>query len=232
MNPGQLPLGLEVRSPSRLDDFVFGDNEALLQLLQRQLQEHGESQLYIHGPRGSGRSHLLLGQCNAAREIGWTPAYLPGGDIATLSPGLLEGMEQYPLIAIDDVERLAGKEDWEQALFGLFNRARERGARLLFSGDKPPSTAGFDLPDLSSRLAWGVTYRIKPLQDLQRELLLIRIARRRGLHMPAEVARYLLQRHSRDVSELARLIERLDRDSLAEQRRLTIPFVRDRLLNQ
>lgn len=229
MNLEQLPLGLEVRSPSRLDDYIAGDNEPLLQLMRQQLRPDGETQLYIHGPRGCGRTHLLLGQCNAARALGWSPAYLPAADLVSLSPGLLEGMEQAPLIAVDDVDRLAGNKDWEQALFGLFNRARERGGRLLFSADRAPAAAGFSLPDLSSRLAWGINYRIKPLRDAQRELLLIRIARRRGLDMPTEVARYLLQRHSRDVPELARLIERLDRDSLAEQRRLTIPFVRTRL---
>jgi len=229
MNLEQLPLGLEVRSPSRLEDYIPGDNEPLLELMRQQLQADGETQLYIHGPKGCGRTHLLLGQCNAARALGWSPAYLPAEALASLSPALLEGMEQAPLIAVDDVDQLAGRKDWEQALFGLFNRARERGGRLLFSAGKAPAAAGFSLPDLSSRLAWGVSYRIKPLQDPQRELLLIRIAQRRGLEMPPEVARYLLQRHSRDVSALTRLIERLDRDSLAEQRRLTIPFVRTRL---
>lgn len=225
----QLPLGLELRSPTRLDDFIAGDNREILELLHRQLTEQGEQQLYIHGAPGTGRSHLLLGQCNAARALGWSPAYLPAGEIIEHPPHLLEGMEQYPLIAIDDVDRFAGRKTWEVALFGLFNRAREQGCRLLFSSTAAAPLAGFGLPDLSSRLAWGVNYRLRPLDDLQRQQLLMGIASRRGLDMPLEVARYLLERYSRDLPRLTALVRRLDHDSLAEQRRLTIPFVRTRL---
>ncbi len=56
-----------------------------------------------------------------------------------------------------------------------------------------------------------------------------RLAQRRGLELPTEVARYLLARCPRDPRALVALVERLDRDSLAEQRRLSIPFVRRRL---
>lgn len=225
----QLPLGLELRGPTALDDFVAGHNSEVLDLLHRQLTEGGEHQLYIHGEPGSGRSHLLLGQCNAAHALGWSPAYLSAEEILEHPPQLLEGMEQYPLIAIDDVDRLAGNRPWELALFGLFNRAREQDCRLLFSAATAAPLAGFGLPDLSSRLAWGISYRLRPLDDAQRQQLLIGSATRRGLEMPEEVARYLVQRHSRDIPRLIKLVERLDRDSLAEQRRLTIPFVRARL---
>jgi len=229
MSLQQLPLGLELRNPTRLHDFVAGDNQALMQSLRKQLSEDGETQIYIHAPSGTGRTHLLLGQCNAAREAGWSPVYLAAGEIESLSPQLLEGMEQYPLLAIDDIDQLAGRKDWEQALFALFNRARERGCRLLFSATNAPAKAGFELADLSSRLAWGITFRLRPLADSQRQRLLIALSERRGLEMPIDVARYLLQRYSRDIPRLVALVERLDRDSLAEKRRLTIPFVRSRL---
>ena len=225
----QLPLGLELHSPTRLEDYVAGGNHQVLLLLARQLTPEGEPQLYISGPPASGRTHLLLGQCHAARRRGWSPAYLPGAQRHELSPAMLEGLEQYPLIVVDDVDRLAGDAAWERALFGLFNRARDRGCRLLFSAGAAPAQAGFQLPDLRSRLAWGITYRLRPLDDAHRQQLLVQLAARRGLDMPGEVARYLLERHSRDIPELLRLLERLDRDSLAAQRRLTIPFVRERL---
>lgn len=226
----QLPLGLELRSPTRLDDYIAAENRQVLDLLQQQLTPEGEAQLYISGSPGSGRSHLLLGQCNAARELGWTLAYLPCQEIIGLSPEVLEGLEQYRLIVVDDVDRLAGNAAWEAALFGLFNRARDRDSRLLFSAEEAAPRAGFTLPDLRSRLAWGITYRIKPLDDEHRQLLLTQFAARRGLDMSSEVARYLLDRYSRDTGQLLQLIERLDHDSLAEQRRLTIPFVRSRLM--
>ncbi len=225
----QLPLELALRSASRLEDYVAGDDGQVLDLLARQRSGEGEPQLYLVGAEGSGRSHLLLGQCAAAREAGLEAAYLPAAERAELAPEMLEGLERYDLLAVDDVDALAGEADWELALFHLYNRARERGCRLLFAAAAPAATAGFRLPDLRTRLGWGLSYRLPPLDDARREELLRRLAQRRGLELPAEVARYLLARCPRDPRALAALVERLDRDSLAEQRRLSIPFVRRRL---
>ncbi len=225
----QLPLGLELRSPTRLEDYIAGDDGQVLALLAAQRDGSGEAQLYLSGPPHSGRSHLLMGQCTAAREAGLMPVYLPAAEHAQLAPEMLEGLERFDLIAIDDVDTLAGLADWEQALFALYNRARDRGCRLLFSASAAAACAGFTLPDLRTRLGWGLNYRLKPLDDAQREQLLRQLAARRGLDLPPEVARYLLSRYSRDTGELNALIERLDRESLAEQRRLSIPFVRERL---
>jgi len=225
----QLPLALQLRSPTRLDDFIAGDNAPLLELLQQQRGQQPEGLIFIAGEPGSGRSHLLLGQCTAAQQAGLQVAYLPCHERDSLDPAMLQGLEQLDLVAIDDVDLLAGQADWELALFNLFNRARERGCRLLFSAAQIATHCGFALADLQSRLGWGISYRLRPLDDTQREQLLCALAARRGLQMPADVARYLVQRHTRDTRSLQQLIERLDRDSLAEQRRLSIPFVRTRI---
>ena len=224
----QLPLALQLRNPTRLQDFVAGENAAVLELLEQQ-RSLAEPLLYLCGEPASGRSHLLLGQCASAQDQGLQVAYLPGGQHAELHPQLLEGLEQLDLVAIDDVDRLAGQADWELALFNLFNRARAENCRLLFSAREIPAQAGFELPDLRSRLAWGISYRLQPLGDENLEHWLISLAQRRGLDMPEDVARYLLTRHSREQASLLALLDRLDRDSLAEQRRLSIPFVRTRL---
>jgi len=225
----QLPLGLQLRYPARLDDFVHGDGSPLPGLLQTQLGADGEPLIFLHGEPGSGRTHLLMGQCTAAQQQGLAVAYLPCTDIQDLAPEMLAGLERLDLIAVDDVHLLAGRLDWETALFNLFNRARDAGARLLVSATTAASGLQLALPDLRSRLSWGITYRLQPLTDIQRRKLLQNLAKRRGLQMPNDVARFLVERHPRDTASLLRLIERLDHDSLAEQRRLSIPFVRTRL---
>lgn len=225
----QLPLGLQLRAPARLDDFVIARQSPLPGMLRAQLEPGGEPLIFLHGETGSGRTHLLTAQCTEAQQTGQTVAYLPCTEIAGLSPEMLDGLHQFDLVAIDDVEQLAGRADWERALFNLFNLARDAGCRLLVASRIPAKQLPLTLPDLRSRLTWGVTYRLKPLSDEQRRQLVINLASRRGLNMPDEVARYLVERHERDTHSLVRLVERLDRDSLAEQRRLSIPFVRTRL---
>jgi DnaA-homolog protein len=171
----------------------------------------------------------LLGQCRAMQRDGQQVAYLPCLDHAALHPAMLEGLAQLDLIAIDDVDAIAGQADWEHALFVLFNQARDNGCRLLFAAAQPPAECSIVLPDLRSRLAWGPVAAIATLDDAARERLIHQLAQQRGLEMPEEIARYLVQRYRRDNHSLQQLIERLDRDSLAEQRRLSIPFVRARM---
>lgn len=225
----QLPLALALRHAPSLRDFVPGTNQVVVDALRRSLDGDGETLLYLFGPQGSGRSHLLLGQCAAAQGLGLRCAYLPLAARTELAPQMLDGLEDLDLVAADDVEALAGDAAWEQALFGLFNRCRDRGTRLLFSADRGPAALPLQLADLRSRLAWGLTLGLRPLDDAGRRALLETLATRRALDLGDEVTRYLMERGPRDPGRLVALIERLDRDSLAEQRRLTIPFVRDLL---
>lgn len=140
---------------------------------------------------------------------------------------MLEGLETFSLVCLDDLEVLAGKEDWELAIFNLYNQLREKEARLIVASDRPPAKLPLQLADLASRLTWGPCYQLFPLNDDGRLELLISNAERRGMTMSVEIASFLLQRTPRDIHFLTLLVERLDQASLAAQRRLTIPFVRE-----
>ena len=224
----QLPLALALRHAPGLDDFIVGANSIVIDALRRLLAAGDERQLFLAGPPGSGRSHLLMAQCAAAEHQGWRCAYLPLRDaVADMAPAVLEGLEDMQLVAIDDVEAIAGNAAWEAALFALYNRARDAGRALLFSAGNPPVRLPLGLPDLRSRLAWGLTLNLQPLDDAGRRQLLQSLAARRAMKLPAEVAGYLLERTRRHPADLVATVEKLDAASLAQQRRLTIPFVRE-----
>lgn len=225
----QLPLALQVRHAPTLDDFVVGGNALVLDGLRRALDDGGERLVLVQGPSGSGRTHLLLGQCQAAESRGLVCAYLPLGSRDELQPAMLDGLEALDLVAIDDVDAVAGDSAWEGALFTLFNRCHEGGTRLLFSSLGATGLAAIALEDLRSRLAWGLTLTLRPLDDAGRRELLQALADRRAMAMPDDVARYLLTRTVRHPKALVDMIARLDRASLARRRHLTIPFVRETL---
>lgn len=225
----QLPLALGLHHAPSLEDFVVGRNQGVIDALTRAIDGRGEAVVYLFGAAGCGLTHLLLGQCAAAEQRGLRCAYLPLAERAVLAPEMLEGLETLDLVAVDDVQLIAGDMAWEEALFALFNRCRDHGARMLFSADRGPAALPLHLPDLRSRLAWGLTLSLQPLDDRGRLELLQSLAARRALNMPDDVARYLLERGSRHPSDLVEIVTLLDQASLAEQRRLTIPFVRDKL---
>ncbi len=217
--PRQLALDIGLRDSARFENYAVGANAAAVACLRAA----DEPFVYLAGAPATGRTHLLQAACHAA---GRDAVYVPLDQHADLAPAMLEGLEHYPLVCLDDVDAVAGEADWETALFHLYNRVREAGGRLLVAAAEVPNAAGFALADLRSRLGWGPVFRLKPLADADRLGALQQRARYRGLDLPDEVGEYLLRRSPRDMASLFALLERLDRASLAAQRRLTIPFVR------
>ena len=112
------------------------------------------------------------------------------------------------------------------ALFDFHNRARAAGAALLYAADLAPDALALVLPDLRSRLAQCTRIVLAPLDDAGRRRVLRERAQRRGLVLEDAALEWLLRRVGRDLAGLTALLDRLDRASLAAQRRVTVPFLR------
>lgn len=221
----QLPLKLALADHARFATFVAGGNAAAVEHL-RALANGAAETLWLWGPAGCGKTHLLQAACRAATAAGRRAMYVPldGTDAA-----LLAGLESVDVLALDDVQRVAGGEAWEDALFVILNEFSPQRGGLVLAAATSAAGCGFRLPDLASRAAGAVSYRLKPLEDDQRALALRLHAEARGLELGPAAAEYLLRRVDRDMPVLAAWLDRLDRESLIEQRRLTIPFIRERL---
>ena len=222
----QLPLGLELRDSARFSSFYPGQNLEAVEGLQLAATGKGEPLVYVAGAAGMGKTHLLQAACHDAVQNGRTTSYLPLQTLLASTATVFDDLEQLDLICIDDAAAIAGHDDWEHGLFDLFNRVRQIGGTLLIAGEKRPDHAGFLLPDLVSRLGWGLTYVLKPLADHDVIAALGCRAQARGLELPEDTAQYLLRRFPRDLPTLFALFDTLDTASLIEQRRLTVPFVK------
>lgn len=225
----QLPLGFRIRSEATLENFLPGDNGLLLNELQRLFVPASEDTLFISGPRGCGKTHLLMAACQSAEKHGLSSTYLPLDELKNLSPDILQNLAELDLVALDNVQAVSGIKEWEHALFSLFNQARERGCKLVFSADRGPASLDMQLADLKSRLTWGAAFQIDPLDDNGKRQLLLKTAERLGLVLKEEAATYLISRCSRDINTLLELLDKLDRASMIAQRKLTLPFVRAQL---
>ncbi|MHA7817047.1 MAG: DnaA regulatory inactivator Hda [Pseudohaliea sp.] len=219
--PRQLFLNLRPRDDATLDNFLLlpGNSAALAAL-----RAPGEDLIFLHGPADGGKSHLLQGVCHAADG----PAlYLPGSAVAGYpAEEMLAGIEELAVVCIDELDALAGREDWEQALFHLYNRVRERRCRLCVAAARPPGALPLGLPDLRSRLAAGLVFALPAPDDAARRAILSFRAERRALRLSPELAAYILARSPRGLGDLLAVLERLDEASLAARRPLTQPFVR------
>jgi DnaA family protein len=221
-----MPLGLVLQDRSTFDTFYPAGNEPAIAFLRQFALGPGQNVIWIAGAANSGKTHLLSATCHLASESGRRAAYLSLSELIESGPGVLGGWEHNDLLGLDDLHAVLGKADWERALFGMFNQMHEAGSQWIVAAPGGPRAYEFSLPDLQSRLSWGGVFELAELDDEQRVAALVLRAQGRGLVLPEETGRYLLQRVPRDMRSLYRFLDTLDKESLAAQRRLTIPFVR------
>ncbi|PWK81574.1 DnaA regulatory inactivator Hda [Fulvimonas soli] len=222
----QLPLALRWPRRQRFEHFHPGANAAALAAARMLAETPGAPWIYLHGPAGAGRSHLLLAACQAASAAGRRAQYLPLAAIADRAAAI-RGVAGGELLALDDLGAIAGDRAAEHALFDLYNQTRAEGGALLFAADAPPAQLGLELPDLRSRLGACTQFALKPLDDAERREVLRAQAAARGIELDDAVLDWLFARYARDMGALLDLLDRLDQASLAAQRRVTVPFLRE-----
>jgi DnaA-homolog protein len=224
----QLSLAIQLRDDATFENFLaLPKTQPLLAALQAQLAPAGEAVIYLYGPAGSGKSHLLQASCHMATA---QTLYLPLADLCQYPAAeVLQGVEHRDRICIDDIHAVLGDPAWELALFNLYNNARQHGCRLLVAGAAAPRALAVNLEDLRSRLSWGVVFQLAASDDADKSAILQFRAARRGLALSPGVANYIVSRAPRALQELLAVLDRLDKASLSEQRGLSLPFVKETL---
>lgn len=222
----QLALALQLNDEATFADFCWGENTLLQQQLQNTLNGNDERLIYIWGSPGSGKSHLLQACCQAMGNQ--SNIYLPLHLLKEWGPQVIDGIEEQALIAIDDIDAIAGDHNWEEALFHLYNRVRDNEkTTLIITSNSPPAQSPICLLDLQSRLSWGLVFQLHELSDHHKINTLKLHAEKRGFELPTSVGQFLLNRCARNMHDLHTLLNRLDQASLIAQRRITIPFVKN-----
>ena len=220
----QLALPLNLQDHAVFESFMSGGNESVVAYLEETVSLAAGPGGWLWGAASTGKSHLLQAVC---ARVGDRAQFVPLADMEPAGPGILDGLESREFICLDDVDRVAGRDDWELGLFALSNAIADRKGVLIVSADAPPRECPFVLADLASRFARLTVYQLRPLDDDQRVAALQLRADHRGLQLPDETAKFLMTRRRRDMTSLYALLDRLDHEALKAQRRLTVPFVRD-----
>jgi DnaA family protein len=226
---GQLPLALRWPAHQRFESYCVGENGVAVDRLRATAHAPGDDWLFLHGTPGSGRTHLLISACAAANADDRSAQYLPLAILRTERAHAIRGFGGSELLAIDDVDAIAGDRDAEHALFDLYNRCRAEQSTLLFAASAAPMHLGIGLPDLISRLSACTQLVLRPLDEGARRQLLRERALLRGIELDDNVLDWLFARGRRDLVSLLDLLERVDRASLAAKRRVTVPFLREML---
>lgn len=242
--PRQLPLRLSLNDEATFDNFFVpsaqeGPGLPALNHLQQRLQDWVSSSFstsrqgtvlsdftWLWGSKGAGCSHLLQAVSHQADAAGLAVFYLDMAMYEELSPEILIGLEAMDVLCLDHIESVFGLDDWEQALFNLYNRLVTENTALLIAGQRSPAQCEVSLADLQSRLQSAVVFQVPHLSDEQKVLALQMRAKRRGFDLGKDVAEYLVNRYERSTETLFSILQDLDLLSLATRRKVTIPLLR------
>jgi|SRR6056297_346952 len=217
----QLPLALTPPRRLRFDNFVSGPNGALVDSLRHALADGGW--VHLCGPAGTGKSHLAIAALASCADRGCRSCFVPAGECGSVA--LLEG-GPVECAVVDDIDAWVGNDRAEQALFNAMNRWRAENAAVLLTGT---GSAGFDLPDLASRVGQAARLTLRPLDDAGIGRLTERLIGEFGLVAGRGVSDYLARHGPRGAAALVRLFESISRRVQSERRVMSIPLVREEL---
>ena len=223
----QYSLDIALRPFATFETFIHPEDNELLTVLKSLAKPCREPrQYFIWGTAQTGKSHLLQATCNQLAETDQHAIYIPCDEIPTLDFHILQDISRLDVVCIDDVDKVLGDKRWDQALFRFINEFREKNKSLVMTARVNPKAIHVSLPDLASRLVWGSVYRLNPLTDEQKKTAMQLYANVRGIDVPLEVCNYLIRHYPRELKKLVKVLDQLDEQSLAQQRKVTVPFVK------
>jgi len=222
----QIPLHVGFREDAVFEDFLPGNNAVAIGTLRQALARLDDHLIYLWGSVGAGVSHLLQAAIHDIQSQGLEAVYLSLAECRDHGIDALEGLDELDAVAIDDIDIINDDPEWLEAIFHFYNRMRDSGKMILVGGHSSPLHLPMTLADLKSRLSSGLTMHIQLMDDEERVDWLIWKGRRRGLVISPEVAEFLIHRHNQKTAELVATFDLIDSASLAEKRRVTIPFLK------
>jgi DnaA family protein len=221
--PQQLTLDIRPEPHPAFENFVAGANAELVARLRALALPKTYDAVYLWGPAGCGRSHLLQATRAAADAAGRRAILVAGEEAGAELPCPPGG-----LLVVDDVDRLDATA--QVALFRAFNSARLAGLALLLAGPAPPLELKLR-EDLRTRIGQALVFQVKPLSDEEKAATLQNQARGRGLKVEDEVIGFMLRHAERDLPSLMAVLDALDRASLERKRPITVPLLKEMLCN-
>lgn len=206
-------LGLRPREQFTIAQYRFGINDNLLNILD------SADNLWLFGSPSVGKTHLANAVVAGSKN----------GILVDNPSYELIGLERFSLIVFDNVEQWIGTRSLESQLVGLYEQLGANGGRMVVTSRRWVNEIDFVLADLESRMRLFSRYELQPLPVDERIRLFCDIAADRGIEITKEVSDFLEKRIGRSQDNLLATLDLLDHESIVEQRRITVPFIKKAL---
>ncbi|TRY30187.1 DnaA regulatory inactivator Hda [Aliiglaciecola sp. M165] len=229
--PEQIVLDVNLPDEQTFLNFEAGENELVVEHLKQAIKtQSGGTQpflTYLSGPTGAGKSHLLVATCHLAKSLNLEHFYINLDEDLSYPSLILDGLERLQVVCIDNIQWIQQSAQWQRAMFDLINRVKESNyCKLFLSSNAGPKALNLALADLSSRLTWGISFHLNTLDESAAVSALLKKAKYKGIAVPAESLKFLVQHCRRDMHTLTKTLDKIEHQSLQEKRKISIPLIK------
>lgn len=222
-----LPID-KLRGKMTFENFYEGSNHLLVNQIKKAVTSSESDKLfYLSGEEYSGKTHLAFSIIDEALKFKKRVYYLDGKNLPKENfkySDFQDSLNFIDIFIIDHLEMVVPSCAWETFLFNIFNyfKAENKFFLVISKTEK----LKFDLVDFHSRLQSCWHLILNHLKDNEKCEVLKKIALRYGLKVQEDAFSFLLHRFSRNMGELIKALEELDKLTLQIQKPLTIPLIR------
>jgi chromosomal replication initiator protein len=227
----------------RLTDFVVGPCNRVAHASVLSVVEapgDGANPLVIHGPVGTGKTHLLEGVYGGVRRArpGWRVCYVTSEDftnrfVQAMRLGKLGAFRKFfrecDALLVDDLHFLARKRATQEEFLHTFNSLLADGRQMVLTCDCHPRLADDFTPELTDRLLGGAVWGLTP-PDADTRLGILRAKSLPGAPLPDEVLKFLAAQLRGNVRELEGALHSVRHFSRVTGRGIDVPLVREALV--
>ena len=224
--PYQQALAIKINDKNDFATFELGSNVVTVELLKKAVLSFNNECYFVCGPHGSGKTHLLEALYQLDSSIKENSFFLDMNTAKNLGPFVLD-INLPKLTILDNVDVIAGDDEFELALFALFNRWYDkREGTLIVTSSESFDKIPFNKVDLNTRMSSGIALSLDYLSEKDCVSALKKRAEQRGLNFPDKTISFLVRHCNHDMRSLVALLDRLEKAQLEQNRELTIPFVK------
>lgn len=225
----QIALPLSLDRQYSFENFISDRADLIIASLKALIQGDGEAQIGLWGTTASGKTHLLNASADYARQKSVVLQIYDAKQLLQCDANEFEGFSHCDVLAIDNLDAIAGNAEWEACFYQVINRCRDGDYRFVFAMAHRPEDLETTLDDFRSRLQWGLMLQLPSSDDIEIRQILRKRAQLIGIELAEDVISYLMTHHARNLATQMAILQRLDGASLSQQRKVTIPLIKQAL---
>lgn len=225
----QIALPLSFDRQFSLENYFSEQGALIIANLKSLIDGSAESVIGLWGGPDSGKTHLINACAHFSRQQGVAFQLYEGSQLIQCDPEYFDILAGCDVLAVDNLDALCGRRFWEEKFCQLINRCKNGDLRLIFTLADKPQFLQCLLADFQSRLSWGLLLQLSAYGDSDIERIVRQRAKLLGFDLSKDVMTYLLTHYSRRLSTQIENLRLLDDASLSEQKKITIPLIKQTL---